>query len=254
MIDFTLKAYRRYLEALLGSYPKILRFADYLQLDPKPPAFCLLRHDVDRKPLNALKMARLEASLGAGATYFFRTKPHCFQPEIISQIAAMGHEIGYHYESLSDAGGSIERALDDFENNLARLRNIAPVSTVCMHGRPFNAYDNRDIWRTAANHQKLTRDFSLLGEVYLDVDYTEIAYITDTGRNWLSAASNRRDRVNSKVKVEFQNGKSLLAYLGNQPHPRLVFQIHPERWTDGVFEYLGQLALDRSINLIKSLI
>ena len=36
------------------------------------------------------------------ATYFFRTIPHTFKPETIKEIAGMGHEIGYHYENLSE--------------------------------------------------------------------------------------------------------------------------------------------------------
>jgi len=47
-------------------------------------------------------MARLENELGIKATYFFRTIPHTFKPEIIKEIAGMGHEIGYHYENLSE--------------------------------------------------------------------------------------------------------------------------------------------------------
>jgi len=57
---------------------------------------------VDRKPENALKTARLEDEMGIKATYFFRTIPHTFKPEIIKEIAGMGHGIGYHYENLSE--------------------------------------------------------------------------------------------------------------------------------------------------------
>jgi len=55
---------------------------------------------VDRKPGNALKMARLEDEMGIRATYFFRTIPHTFKPEIIKEVSGMGHEIGYHYEDM----------------------------------------------------------------------------------------------------------------------------------------------------------
>ncbi len=55
---------------------------------------------MDRKPGNALKMARLEDEMGIRATYFFRTIPHTFKPEIIKEVSGMGHEIGYHYEDM----------------------------------------------------------------------------------------------------------------------------------------------------------
>ncbi len=74
MKDFTLKAYMQYLTAIKMSYQQILRFDEYFELNQKPESFCIIRHDVDRKPMNALKMARLENSMDVKATYCFRTK------------------------------------------------------------------------------------------------------------------------------------------------------------------------------------
>ena len=254
MRDFTLKAYNRYLAAIRKSYPIILRFNNYFKFDPKPNSFCLIRHDVDRKPRNALKMAKLEHAAGIASTYFFRTKKHTFNSKIISAIAAMGHEIGYHYESLSDARGDMQSAIEDFESNLQRLRNIVPVSTVCMHGRPLSAHDNKSLWEISENHEKLIHQYHLLGEAYLDIDYTDIAYISDTGRNWTSLKANRRDHVRSDISVNLRNGQNLLNYLNNRPHPKLVFLVHPERWTDNYFEFALQLSIDSLVNLVKALI
>jgi hypothetical protein len=253
MRDFTLDAYRFYLSALKKSYPTILRFDQYFKLNPKPESFCLIRHDVDRKPLNALKMAELENSLAVKTTYCFRTKTHTFKTDIISAIAAMGHEIAYHYESLSDARGNMQKAIEDFEKNLAMLRSVVPVLTISMHGSPFSAHDNKDIWKIAENHDMLIHQLNVLGEMYLDIDYSDIAYINDTGRNWTSKKANRRDSVNSKIVLDFRNGQSLLHYLNSQPHTKLVFQIHPERWADGSIEYIVQYSKDKLINFLKAL-
>ena len=254
MRDFTLKAYCRYLDMIKKSYPLIIRFDRFFKFDRQPESFCLIRHDVDRKPQNALKMAKLEHAAGITSTYFFRTKKHTFDAKIISAIAALGHEIGYHYESLSDAKGNMQGAIRDFESNLQRLRNIAPVFTVCMHGRPLSAYDNKTLWEIAEQREKLIHQYHVLGEVYLDIDYTDIAYITDTGRNWSPQKANRRDRVQSDISLEFSNGQSLFDYLNNQPHPKLVFLAHPERWTDNYFEYAIQYSVDGFANLVKALI
>lgn len=254
MQDFTLSAYRNYLAAIRKSYPYILRFGDYFRLKLKPRSFCLIRHDVDRKPHKALEMARLENSLDIVATYCFRTKKHTFKPEIISSISTLGHEIAYHYESLSDAKGNMDEAIMDFQNNLAKLRKLAPISTICMHGRPFSRYDNRDIWKEGDNHKQLIDQYHILGEIYLDMDYLDIAYISDTGRNWRARKANRRDHVNSNIVLDFRNGRSLFKYLNEQPHPKLVFQIHPERWSELNFEYMIQYSKDKAINLLKSLV
>ncbi len=254
MRDFTFNAYRHYLSAIKKSYPNILRFDDYFTFDPKPESFCLIRHDVDRRPHNALRMAELEHSVGLKATYFFRTKKHTFISDTISAIASLGHEIGYHYESLSDVRGNMEKAIEDFGKNLARLRTVVPVSTIAMHGRPLSAYDNRKIWEPAEQHSKLVSHYNLLGEVYLDIDYCDIAYISDTGRNWNPTKKNRRDVVDSQISLSFSNGQNLLNYLGHHPHPKLVFLTHPERWSENSIEYGIQYIKDKITNLIKDLV
>jgi len=254
MRDFTLKAYRAYLEAIAASGIPFLMFRDFMVLDRQPGRFCLIRHDVDRRPQNALSMAKVEASMGIHATYYFRMKPTTFRPDIIRAIADMGHEVGYHYESLSDTRGDIPAAISDFRQQLQRLREVTDVRTCSMHGRPLRPFDNRDIWRDPANHAILTDELGLLGEVYLDIDYTDIAYINDTGRNWTSGESNRRDKVDSRIAADFPSGIALLHYLRTAPHPRMVFQIHPERWTDSPVEWSVQLAKDRGINVVKAVL
>ena len=252
MRDFTLEVYKSYLQAIRASYSNILRFDEFFMAKTIPESFCLIRHDVDRKPKNALQMARLEKEAGIQATYYFRTKPHVFNPEIIKNIVKLGHEIGYHYESLSDANGNMSLAIKDFEMNLSKFREITPIQTISMHGRPFKSFDNRDIWRDQKNHRLLSENYGILGEVYLDVDYQNIAYINDTGRNWSSTQSNKRDQVNSLIQSDFENGKALSKYLNTDPHPKLVFQIHPERWAGTLTGYAIQWLKDMAINLVKT--
>src|SRR5690606_27946736 len=135
------------------------------------------------------------------STYYFRAKPNVFKPDIIRTILRYGHEIGYHYENLSDTNGDIKRALEDFEKNLLRFREITPITTISMHGRPLKPYDNRDLWRDPSRHALLKEQFGILGEIYLDIDYSDIAYISDTGRNWTADVANVRDKVHSNLNV-----------------------------------------------------
>lgn len=254
MKDFTFDAYRQYLEALRNSIGSFYRFDEFLIKEHQPEQFCLIRHDVDRKARNALKMAQLEHEMGIPATYYFRTKRHTFKPDLIRQIHDMGHEIGYHYESLSDAKGNMQQALDDFGQNLEKLRSIVPVSTCAMHGRPFSPFDNRDLWKSDEIHQKLIDEFNLLGEVYLDIDYFDILYVSDTGRNWLTDKNNLRDTVTSSATTEFHSGEDLINYLNSGSHPRLLFQIHPERWSYHAMDHFYNLAFDTTANTGKRII
>jgi len=251
MRDFTLTAYRRYLEAIRGSFPAILRFDEYFRADPKPESFCIIRHDVDRRPKNALATATLEHDMDIKATYYFRAKRVSLRPEIVRAISAMGHEIGYHYECLSDAKGDVQRALADFERNLRQLRQLALISTISMHGRPLSQFDNRHLWRDTVRHRLLTDEMGILGEVYLDIDYGDIAYVTDTGHNWHSCRWNRRDRVSSNVRTNFADGEALRRYLEAPPHPKLVLQTHPERWNQGLASWSRQWFADFCVNCVK---
>jgi len=254
MREFTLEVYKTYLQAIRTSYANILRFDEFFSAEPMPQRFCLIRHDVDRKPQRALQMAQVENESGIQATYYFRAKPHVFVPEIIKNIETLGHEIGYHYESLSDSNGNLSLALKQFEKNLAEFQKITAIQTISMHGRPFSPYDNRDIWRDQTNHRLLSEKYGILGEVYLDIDYQDIAYINDTGRNWSSTKSNKRDKVNSRIQSDFKNGESLSRYLNTNPHPKLVFQIHPERWAGTWTGYAIQWLKDVAINLVKTIL
>lgn len=252
--NFTLNAYSAYLKAVKSSYTNILKFDEYFTLVSKPESFCIIRHDVDRKPKNALKMSQLEYEMGIKASYYFRTKPHTFKFEIIKEIHNQGHEIGYHYESLADTNGDMEKALIDFERNINKLREIVPVKTISMHGSPLKPYDNGDLWRDSDNYKLLKSRFDIMGEVYLHIDYTDIAFITDTGRNWDSNKANLRDKIDSKIAASFKSAKGLLDFLNNKPNRKMVFQVHPERWSSNIFDWICQLAKDKAINLCKLII
>jgi hypothetical protein len=254
MRDFTLNAYRVYLQAIKSSYQNILTFAEFFLADPKPESFSLIRHDVDRRAKRALRMARLEQECGVRATYYFRAKSHVFKPEIIKEISNLGHEIGYHYESLSDTNGDVALALEDFEINLKAFREIVPIKTISMHGRPFKPFDNLDMWRDPKKHRLLFDKYGILGEVYLDIDYSGIAYITDTGRNWITTKANIRDRVESGVKLDFNGYDELYNYLVSNPSHQLVFQVHPERWSEHIMDYLLVFCFDSMANLGKVMV
>ena len=254
MRDFTLKEYSRYIDAILNVNDNILQFQEYFNLNPKPDKFVIIRHDVDRMPYRALNMAKLESKKGVKSTYYFRSKMHTFKPRIIKEIATLGHEIGYHYESLSDTNGNMDLALADFEENLSKFREIVPLQTISMHGRPLSDFDDRDLWNHTRNHQKLLGELGILGEVYLDIDYSDIAYINDTGRNWLSTKSNLRDKIDSSVNTDFENNKDLYNSLSSGKFDKIIFQIHPERWNDGLLPWTLQYGFDLAANTLKALI
>ena len=174
MRDFTLSQYAALLDAL-----KAYGFHTLT-----------LRHDVDLKPQNSLRTARLEAERGMLGIYYFRAVPESWDENIIREIAALGHEVGYHYESLTTCDGDIDKAYEDFCKNLEALRKIVPVRSICMHGSPRSPYDSKDIWKKY--------DYKALGiesEPYLDTDFSKVFYLTDTGRRWDGYKVSVRDKI-----------------------------------------------------------
>lgn len=133
-IDFTLTKFSDLCNAVVQNYPT-LTLAEYFHGEKLPDRFAMMRHDVDRKPENALSTARIEAGSGIRATYYFRRYGSAFRPDIMKEIEGMGHEVGYHYEVLGKAKGDHERAIKMFEYELGEFRKICDVRTISMQGR-----------------------------------------------------------------------------------------------------------------------
>lgn len=217
-MDFTLKSYKTLLNALQVHGFSFRTFQESLK-NSKHKSI-IFRHDIDRLPENSITTARLEHSLGICGTYYFRTVPQSFNPEIIKEIASLGHEIGYHYEDLSfswaklKAKGKGQRAkgskkygvgskeyeefekqlvniaIESFKENLDKLRQIIPVKTICMHGSPMSSWDSRLLWKYYDY-----KDFGIVGEPYFDVNMEEMLYLTDTGRRWNGGGVSVRDKT-----------------------------------------------------------
>lgn len=154
------------------------------------PGTVMLRHDVDARPENSLRCARMEQTLGINGTYYFRTVPGAWSEDVIREIHHLGHETGYHYEDLAAARGNLDKAIRRFEENLAKLRRLVPVETICMHGSPVSKHDNRLLWEKYDY-----RDYGIIGEPYLDIDFQAVTYLTDTGRRWNGDKYSIRDRI-----------------------------------------------------------
>ncbi|MDD4767830.1 MAG: hypothetical protein PHF87_09705 [Desulfotomaculaceae bacterium] len=206
MLDFTLAKYKDLCLAMLDSGYTPLSVHSYLT-DNKTAKnkTVVLRHDVDRKINSALKIAELENDLGVTSTYYFRY-PYTFKPGIIENISRLGHETGYHYETLSKSNGDYAKALALFINELEEMRKVCPVNTICMHGCALSRHDNRDIWKIYD-----FRDFSIIGEAYLSFAQ-DVRYFTDTGRSW-DSKHNIRDFMNGQNKGELINNTDNLIEL-----------------------------------------
>lgn len=278
-MDFTLKLYKVLIESMIENDYHFLTVEGYFKnsvslsgnlKDSKSqsrPAV-IMRHDVDRKPGNSLRMAKLEHELGVKATYYFRTIPHTLKPEIIREIAKLGHEIGYHYENLSDAQilmkkekckkKNVEKykeklfdlAINDFERNLTKLREIVSIKNIAMHGRPTSKWDSRLLW-----DKYDYKEYGIISEPYFDFDFNKVQYITDAGRSWDNANINLRDKVNSPFVNNFKHTDDINTALNeNKLSNQIMINIHPEHWAETQLEWFKIWVIRKIKNTVKRVV
>ncbi len=254
-MDFTRKKYRKLLIQLKESSYKFVTFEEYCKRN-LPQRFVILRHDVDLRPNNSLEVAIDEKKIGARSTFYFRAVPGSWNEEIIKSIYQLGHEVGYHYESLTTCNGNVESAYLDFCNNLNKLRKIGPVKTICMHGSPRSPYDSKDIWK-AYDFKTL----GLLGEPYLSADFSKILYLTDTGRRWDGYKVSVRDKIenyqnewNAKGWSFHSTDEIIKALKENRLPNQLMITTHPQRWNNMGFSWIKELFMQNAKNIIKKVI
>jgi hypothetical protein len=224
-LDFTVKTYKQLLAALIAQGYTFQPFGEFLE-NPQPRCI-ILRHDVDLRPQYSLRFAHIQHEAGVKGSYYFRIVPQSYDEEIIKEIASLGHEIGYHYETMDEASSKfkvqssklskqrangighgtmsaeselIDAAMELFLEHLEKLRKIATIKTVCMHGSPLSKYDNRDLWKKY-NY----KDYGILGEPYFDIDFTKVLYLTDTGRRWDGEKFSVRDKVGQLAVGNWQS-------------------------------------------------
>ena len=132
-MDFTLKIYRELLESLLRQGFLFQTFAGFI----KEPGdrVVILRHDVDRRPENALVFAEIERDFGIRGTYYFRIVSEAWDEEIIRKVYEMGHEVGYHYEDVERAAKKLKVQGSRFNVQGARFK--VQSSRVRVQGSGF---------------------------------------------------------------------------------------------------------------------
>jgi len=325
MLDFTIKQLPDLYKALQSQGFSFISVSDILQNKEISLKYIILRHDVEKYYENALEFARIQNELGIRGVYYFRISGKFFKADIVRQIVSLGHEVGYHYDDLTQCKGNYDLAIKRFEKNLNMLREIAPVKTICMDGSPLSKYDNRNLWRRSdseterlrdggrerevgskekggkskekeasgmhdhkkeiehknltAHHSSLTssyhyRDFSIICELYFDLDFNDIFYITDTGRRWDGWKVSVRDKMPQQEKwirqgLVFHSTNDIIR-AAEQGHPeqpvlslpkesrrmpdKIMMTFHPQRWHDRTFPWLKELVWQNVKNQVKRML
>jgi hypothetical protein len=261
--DFSIRVFSKLLDALDAANYSFQPFADFI-LNPQEKVV-ILRHDIDRKPGNALVFAEIQNKKRIKGTYYFRFSKKSFVKEIVEKIIRLGHEIGYHYEDLVSAKGVYEAAIHSFVTHLESMREFYPVQTICMHGSPFSKYDNSDLW-----HKYDYKKFGIIGEPYFDIDFNKVMYLTDTGRRWDGERVNIRDKVRGEGENRGQKGEESRGAAGDLPAfhlhstrdiikalkenllpDQIMLTVHPQRWNNNALPWTIELITQNIKNTVK---
>ncbi|MDD3245956.1 MAG: hypothetical protein PHF18_03700 [Methanosarcina sp.] len=259
MRDFTLTKYESLLQAIKKTNYSTCSVDDFLK--NKPGKCIILRHDVDRAINRNLAMAELEHSYGIKSTYYFRHIEETFKPDIILQMAEMGHEIGFHYEVMDKANGDPKKAIEIFKKELEDLRkvteNVTEINTVCMHGNPLKPWSNRDLWK-----EYDFRDFGIVGEPYLSIDYNKVFYLTDTGRTWADLKIRVKDTIDKSEGKSEVNAKAdpkaisstddVIHLIQSEKVSQICLLVHPNRWCEDFGGWTKELLFQNVKNVGKA--
>ncbi|MBK8096861.1 MAG: hypothetical protein IPK26_07130 [Planctomycetes bacterium] len=195
---YSLPHYRHLLQVARDRYwlPLVKEVARGL---PDRP-FCLIRHDVDITPWAALRMAELEAEEGVRTTYYYRLHAPFYNLmdgavlDSVQAVAAMGHEVGLHYEP----GFFLDRGMDPVAGTRSDIRTFEELVGFRTH--------------TIAQHQPAAGP--VLGDIsadhpcaYQPALVRAIPYFGDSGFHWREGC----------VCTKFA-------------HERLHTLIHPHSW------------------------
>ena len=267
-LDYTFNKLHELCKVISNSQYVPLTIEEYLLSEKKPERFIIIRHDIDFEPAYSLKLAKIEKELGIASTYYFRVTEDVFQPDIIKSIADLGHEIGYHYEVLDKAKGDYDQAIKIFKEELNKFRQVYDVKTICPHGSPiigtlspysfsgmftiaktmlqgedvFTSWMNQDLWKKYDFKQ-----FDIIGDAYLSIDFDRILYFSDTGRNWNSTRYKIKDVVDNSVsqisEVKINCTDDIIELIKQEEIKNIYILIHANHWKDSFGSWLRWLIL-----------
>ena len=250
-MDFTLKTYRNLLQALKDAGYTFITARQYSETK-LPEKFVILRNDVERYYPNALSFAQIQNDLNIKTSFFFRMNK-CYRAEVVKEISNTEHEIGYHYDDLAFYNGNFEKAIARFKNNLTVLRKFSEVNTISKEGSPLSKFDNSLLW-TKYNY----KDFGIDSDIDSDIDFSEVFYLTETGRRWNGYNVSIRDKVEEQQQIwneqgyNYRSSNDIIQAIKNNTFPdKVLMTFHPQRWHERNFLWLKELVFQNVKNIAK---
>jgi len=235
-MDFTFAVYEKLMEGAVNAGYQAVTVREYLQ-EVRKPLTLILRHDVEWNPQRALAFAEVEKVCGFRSTFYFRVDTKAFNLSVMRQLQDEGFEVGYHFNTLDRCGGDFNKAIALFEREVNMLREAGiEVETVCSHGDPrvkkVGYKVNNEIF---LRDPDLRTRCGLLGEAYLDIDFSSLTYLSDAGIRWNRAGST----------------KELISKITRQEWPVIYMLTHPDYWSCSSLRALGLRLVAKGVRYFK---
>lgn len=171
MIEFTHATYRALLRHIQACGHRICPFREV----PARGKYVILRHDIDYSVVKAVELAEIESDLGVHSTFFLMLSSTYYnllnveQLEAARRLVALGHEIGFHYDT-----GILEGipAAEHAERVITQARFLSdvlstPVTAVAQH--------NPSVTSVRVTIPGYT-------DAYADGHFKQIGYLSDSRR------------------------------------------------------------------------
>ena len=277
-LDFTFDKYKELLTCISNSNYPVIKVRDILR-GKAPEKYIIIRHDVDLDAQQQLPFSKLEKNFNIFTSYYFRVIKNIYDNDVMRIIKNQGHEIGYHYETLSKTEGNLDEAFKLFTKELKLFSHFHNKITICPHGGftipGKNGYTMGGIlklikkaikgekflseWKSSSIWSKNKIDSlsqKILGDAHNSVDFSDILYLSDTGRSWNNKYKNI-DLVESQININVNSTDQIMSIIESNKFSKIYILVHFEQWKssfkDWQIWYFSQLLRRNAKLFVKNL-
>jgi hypothetical protein len=211
-----------------------------------------VKHDVETNVKKALQIAKIEAAYNIKATYYVQADLIDDNYPLLQKIAALGHEVTYHYDVLDSSGGDFEKAIEVFNKNIKKFKRYGfEIQTVCPHGNPVMIRkgwsSNKDFFR----NKKVVNMFPDILDVVVqlpDLIKEKYIYISDAGYNWKEIVNIQDNDLINNGDIIIKDQSHLLGII--KKNMNLIISTHPHRWESNRIKCYINIVRFKSLKIV----
>ena len=149
---------------------------------------------------------------------------------------------------MDKANGNSAKAIEIFERELNELRRLCRIDTICMHGNSRTPWNNRELWKSYD-----FKNFGIAGEGYLSVDFSDMLYLSDTGRNWgnrFKVKDTTGNNFGGEILSKIKSTDDIIDLINQNKCNKIYLLSHP-RWTNNFYDWSIEFVSTSIKNIAK---